>query len=268
MTVSRTLFDRQGNWQQKDSADPLEGWRAQEVFNSGAQFGVPKNDVYGALYHHVLSTLKKLCKRLATMDFDFHMLAYDAADLPSFFGTLHPQHRFFDRIEVSNIVDVCYLGLERTLKALGPWLKPATVNPHATLLALFLNAASESARPSDLAQVLRDRTCPAYKFLELDSLDTLCSPASTKIACALELYRDFDAIFQRYMNAVKFRKCGRAAGLVMREKQSIIAPWPLRLDAHARDDEAKQRFEEVLAWGYGGGERYVEWVRARPGSAA
>ena len=68
------------------------------------------------------------------------------------------------------------------------------------------------------------------------------------------------------MNAVKFRKCGRATGLVMRKKQSIIAPWPLRLDAHARDDEAKQRFEVVLAWGYGGGERYVEWVRAGSGS--
>ena len=270
MTANRTLFDRQGNWQQKDSADPLEGWPAQDVLKSGAQFGVPKNDIYSALHHHVLSTLKKFCNRLLTMNIDFYVLASDAADLPSFLSTLPLQRRFFDRIEVSNIVDTCYLGLGRTLTTLGPWLKPFSENAHATLLALFLNAVPSFTKDSDVIEVAKNPTCPAHRFLsEPNARDPFHhSAAVIKFGSALEEYRDFDGIFRRYMNTEELQDCGRAAGLKMREQHTIVAPWPLQLNKHARDEEAKKKFEEVLAWGFSGTERYVEWVRAAPGSTA
>jgi len=92
---------------------------------------------------------------LSSMDITVQLLEYDASDLPNYLKTLPREQRFFDRIEVSNIVDGGYLGLERTLTTLVPWLKPADVNPHATLLGLFLNAVAECEDPSDTAATKR-----------------------------------------------------------------------------------------------------------------
>ena len=71
MTVDRTLFDNEWNWQLHDSSDPLNGWRLEEVVGSGAQLGAPKSDIYGAFFCHVLSKLKGFCQRLPNMNIIF-----------------------------------------------------------------------------------------------------------------------------------------------------------------------------------------------------
>ncbi len=45
--------------------------------------------------------------------------------------------------KVSNISDVGYAGIRNTLAALMPLLQNPWINPHATLISLFLNAVME-----------------------------------------------------------------------------------------------------------------------------
>lgn len=47
---------------------------------------------------------------------------------------------------VSNICDLYYLGTEKTVSSLSPLLQKPSVNPHATLLTLFMCAAGEVQR--------------------------------------------------------------------------------------------------------------------------
>jgi hypothetical protein len=49
-------------------------------------------------------------------------------------------------LQVSNICDFYYLGTEKTVSSLGPLLQKSSVNPHATLLMLFMCAAGEAYR--------------------------------------------------------------------------------------------------------------------------
>ncbi|KAI9810023.1 MAG: hypothetical protein M1827_006721 [Pycnora praestabilis] len=256
-----TLFDSEGNWQLHDSSDPLNGWRLEEV-SSGVQLGAPKSDVYGAFYYYLLSKLKGFCERLSNIDITFQLLQYDASDLPHYLKTLPEKQRFFDRIEVSNIVDRGYLGLERTLTTLAPWLKPADVNPHATLLTLFLNAVAECEEPSETIQIAKDRSSVVHKFLPPHpSMLSRHSPAFIKYMVAIEFFKNFGAIFQRYMDEIDFNSCGNVAGMEPREKQTIVEPWPLRLDPKVDNSEAQLKFEFLMASGHTGCERYIEWIR-------
>ena len=163
--VDRTLFDNEGKWQLHDSSDPLNGWRLEEVVSSGAHFGAPKSDIYGAFYYHLLSKLEGFCQRLSNMKITFQLFECDASDLPQYLKGLPRKQSLFDRIEVSNIIDRGYVGLERTLTTLAPWLKPADVNPHATLLGLFLNAVAECEEPSETVRIAKDRSSVMHKFL-------------------------------------------------------------------------------------------------------
>lgn len=95
---------------------------------------MPENDIYGALYRHILFKLDNFVGCC-------HVLAKNASDIPVYLETLPAGDRYFDRIEVSNIVDQGFLGLEKTLTRLGPWLKATDINPHATSLT-FLNKYS------------------------------------------------------------------------------------------------------------------------------
>jgi hypothetical protein len=46
-------------------------------------------------------------------------------------------------LKTSNLADGGYLGTAQTLAFLGPSLKPRDINPHATLIALYMNAVEE-----------------------------------------------------------------------------------------------------------------------------
>lgn len=51
--------------------------------------------------------------------------------------------------KVSNISDCGYLGIHRTLAFAVPLLQEPAVNPHATLITLFMNAVTENTTPAD-----------------------------------------------------------------------------------------------------------------------
>jgi len=77
-------------------------------------------------------------------------------------------------LQVSNIVDGFYLGAEETLRSLAPLLQLPQRNPHATLVAVFLNAVMEMVKRTgadgrpDLGRVMR--------YLPAPTLSTLMNP--------------------------------------------------------------------------------------------
>jgi hypothetical protein len=58
--------------------------------------------------------------------------------------------------QVSNISDNGYLGIHRTLALMVPLLQWPRVNPHATLITLFMNAVAEYTTTADrVADIMR-----------------------------------------------------------------------------------------------------------------
>jgi hypothetical protein len=57
------------------------------------------------------------------------------------------------------------------------------------------------------------------------------------------------------INDKGFDSIGKTIGLQVRDKNTIVEKWPLRLKRGA----SKENFNILLASGHIGGERYVEW---------
>jgi hypothetical protein len=72
------------------------------------------------------------------------------------------------------------------------------------------------------------------------------------------MFRDFDKPFKRFMEQCRFSEISAVNGLRMKEKNSIVKSWPLRLGKRATANE----FDILHASGHYGSERYVEWERA------
>ena len=173
--------------------------------------------------------------------------------------TLFREQRFFDRTKASNIVDGGYLGLERTLTTLVPWLKPADVNPHATLLGLFLNAIAECKNSFETVQTVKDQSSVVHKLLPpLPSMLSPLNPAFIKYMAAIELFKNFEVIFQRYMEKTDFKSYGNVARVEMQEKHTSVELWPLRLHLKADNKKTRVKFESLMASGHTGRERFVE----------
>ena len=79
----------------KDSADPQDGWSAEEV--AATPSGPATADIYGKLFYYLQSILRRFSRRLSSIDMSFELLEEDAADLPR-----HLSGRF-DRIEVCQL---------------------------------------------------------------------------------------------------------------------------------------------------------------------
>lgn len=152
----------------KDSADPLDGWSLPEILKQNA--GPASNDIYGKLHRHVSELLRSFHRSLTSRQCTFRFLHKDANDLAE-----NLQDKLgFDRIEVnhtnhasaltflslitmhtqtSNIADEAYLGTAGCLALLGTMLKTPDLNPHATLLTLYMNAVDEMARDESMKDI-------------------------------------------------------------------------------------------------------------------
>ncbi len=71
-------------------------------------------------------------------------------------------------------------------------------------------------------------------------------------------FRDFDRLWKRYTKECRLDETGKARGMMMKEENTIVPKWPLRLKKNATQAE----FSRLHASGRTGWERYVEWKRA------
>lgn len=223
-----------------------------------------KEDINGLLYFHIRTQLEQSCRHIQSSS-RIHFVLYcgGAATLPHALDAQVLYSRF-DRIEVSNIVDEAYLGVHKTLATFGPLVKHTSVNPHASLIALFLNACEIADRVmgNDRNEaILKKQMEQVIKYTHYDSRD-IVNPTSTtmfKFIAAKDLVRDYDKIFQYYMAGVNFSIAVANAGLQMRERQTIVEAWPMRLRKKPGELGAAEEFDELMASSCTGAERYFEW---------
>lgn len=187
-----------------------------------------------------------------------------AADLPKTVTT-QPGFSGFDRIEVSNIVDEGYLGIFGTLTMFPPLLKKPNVNPHAALITLFFNAceATDRMMGSDADdRVIEKRFQQVMKYMPFNPDDRGHPYSANQVRrmAATALVRDYDKLFEHYADGVQMSLCAATAGVRMREPNTIIEAWPMRVKKAPSEPGAKEEFEMLLASSCTGGERYVEWV--------
>ena len=164
-------------------------------------------------------------------------------------------------IEVSNIVDESWLGTEVTLSALGKLLKAPHENPHATLVGLFLNAideVTESNGPSAWSQTEWKRLqCYLPLTRTLFKGPHRYSAGDAKYVGAFNYLRDFDELFNAYVAKYDLRNVSRDYGLMMKPRNTILAPWPMALP----QDASQADFDLLYASGHAAHARYVEWKR-------
>ncbi|KAI0314329.1 hypothetical protein OF83DRAFT_1041415, partial [Amylostereum chailletii] len=139
---NRHLFTPQGRWLQFDGANPLDSWEILSVMAEGRARGIHRADIHGCLYAYVYRQLHDFAARLARFRISFKLFNTDALALAAQLRSarlapygLAPAHRFA-RVDVSNIFDIEYVGLERVVAEWGPLLAHTR---HATLVGYLLN---------------------------------------------------------------------------------------------------------------------------------
>ncbi|KAI1469074.1 uncharacterized protein F4812DRAFT_457619 [Daldinia caldariorum] len=252
-----TLFASTGQWPIMDTCDPTLGWLPNSFLE--LDIGPTTNDIYGKLHYYLRQLFMDFHRRLRVLPVKFDLLQVDVESL-----RFRLDEERFDRIDASNLADVCYLGIDETLKAFSPLIERKTVNPHATLITLFSEAIFDiqvlkqvGILPLDnpeeqLVKVLRFKS----EFRPPNALNVI------NVVMAAPLVQDMNKDFQTYMAINKFELVALQYGLQMKDTHTIINPWPMKIDDEDEPTEkAKEYFSQLLSSGHTGQERYVEWKR-------
>ena len=73
-----------------------------------------------------------------------------------------------------------------------------------------------------------------------------------------DLFKDWDRYFNEYVKKMRIDEAAGMCGLKIKEKHSLVQPWPYRVRATSTQNE----FDVLLASGTTGWERYVELENA------
>jgi hypothetical protein len=186
---NRFIFQPTGEWPLGVFSNPLYGWECvicfpfdliylyflsiEEVISSGKTHGATREDLYGCLYFHLSDVLQEFARRLSKFHISFKILNGDMISLSDSIrnGELErmglPAATRFDRVDVSNTMDVEYVGISRIVEKWGPLLKRA---PTATLLGYFMNWNTKQA---DAFPCIGDSPEAAKKFSQVELVDHL-----------------------------------------------------------------------------------------------
>ncbi|KAI0381513.1 hypothetical protein F5Y04DRAFT_288406 [Hypomontagnella monticulosa] len=252
-----TIF-QSDRWPLDDKADPLNGWPIGEVRATPSKAA---EDLYGKLFSYLRNLLIAFIERLATGKVHFQLLNVDATELEQ-----HVEKGTYDRIEASNIADMCWLGTRETLRCLTPLLAPPARNPHATLITVYLNATMEMVKRSSAKEQELDIRRIRKSLPQTQDLSLLRNPEGA------EMYRIWDArsftldaekFFSRYMAIHDFHQIAAELGIAMKERNTIGDAWPTSLKLRPGQPGAQEEFDGALSSSCTGVERYVEWKRVK-----
>lgn len=185
-------------------------------------------------------------------------------------------------VQVSNICDRGYLGIQKTLEVLGCHLSPTAINPHATLITLFINAVKEIQKRLGEDGLDLEGLSKFLPHLSVESMLNTQSPEMTRYWDARDMVVDVDHYFRRcvkrdkkrfmtdvgsYMTALRFDEASK----FMRNKgqNTIVEAWPTRSSLSSLSSFATptsiDAFRLILASEWTTLERYVEWKLITPG---
>ncbi|KAF6752082.1 hypothetical protein DFP72DRAFT_991169 [Ephemerocybe angulata] len=267
-----SLFSPEKQWLQTDYADPIEGWNINEVLESGKAHGAQPEDIYGCLYFFLSNQLRTFAQRITKFPISFKMFNADASALPkiirhdtaSVFG-LKPTLKF-DRIEVSNILDVNYVGLNGVLTIWAPLLADGK---DAVLVGYFMNwfLQQKDGRATGA-------TSSAFKPLVgrmAERLKLILFEGSAE-AAIISLMSDIDIMYENSKPFSMFlRKQGLQAvlkktGLILRSKHRVVPHRllvPLKAPFSALpefpDEESWYNYTKLTAFSWA--ERFVEFEK-------
>ncbi|KAI2631779.1 hypothetical protein GGS21DRAFT_491683 [Xylaria nigripes] len=259
-----TMFDETGQWPMLCNTDPRSGWSMKSFLD--LNIGPAKNDVFGKLHHYLKHLFGCFHRQLRSeVPIEFELLHLNAFDLPQ---SLHPKR--FDRIDVGNISDDCYLGPQVTLSRLSPLLQPLSTNPHATLIALFMDAVPEMR--TRVLEASPPFVSAALAVTELENAEKHMSGSATnyrdpshpnyyKLMLGGVLFRDTELYFDHYMLMNGFPQLADSVGLEMKAAHTIVEAWPTKIfvGAGPATPQAKEEFSRSLSSYHTGQERFVEW---------
>ncbi|KAK0184433.1 hypothetical protein F5146DRAFT_1228612 [Armillaria mellea] len=193
------LFTKDGHLLLNDNANPFDGWDLAEIFNSGKAHGTTEADLIGSLYFHIMDQLVEFSK-IQIYSFDL-----DAAQLPNTLRSNRSLPQNFDRIEVSNILDKNYIGMN-VLSSWGPLLNKA--NPHAAIVGLFMNwynwkeSADFMASPGDFSAVQKRMSASTYTGFP-PSMSSPLDPNMIGLMTSMRLFHDTSKAFEEYLKDEK-----------------------------------------------------------------
>ncbi|KAL8828964.1 MAG: hypothetical protein Q9191_002288 [Dirinaria sp. TL-2023a] len=149
------LFDAETSaWLQTASQSPFDGWSLKYILAPSNLRRTAEADMNGLLYFHVRGLLEKFCQRIqspsaSASSFQTHF-KLSSLEIAAFAQNIPRDAPFlgFDRIDVGNLGDENNVGIRSTLSLFGPLLKPRELNPHATIITLFLTAIDSAERAS------------------------------------------------------------------------------------------------------------------------
>ncbi|TGO85026.1 hypothetical protein BPOR_0439g00050 [Botrytis porri] len=191
-------------------------------------------------------------RRIENLKIRFQLFELDAVDLPGILKERGIAKDYFDRIEVSNIGDRGYIGPRKLLMTFAPYLKRKSQNPHATLLALFLNAVHESRTEKDYIYSMATDSAKLRRYMPIER-DMLQPYNADFLRCndARSLFQDLDRPFDRFMKDCSLYEISKVEGLRIKTKNTLVEKWPLKLRNGAKQEE----FDMLLASGHLGSER-------------
>jgi hypothetical protein len=257
---SRTLFGADGSYLQMDSADPREGYSWDEIDLLIQNYIVPSNDRYGQLFlvlHEQLEIFRNECRKRGI---SYVATCVDVRDLQTALIEYKRGDARFDRIEVSNIVDGGYVGVEGTLAAVGPFLRED--NAYAAVVSLFMNAVHIVQR-AYRTQVLPELIATVMPYLpQPGQLNNILDPRVSQYITAAEYCSPWADWFAEYFESFDLKEEARRHGLKARERHTIVPKLPWRFKGDRNNIEgSRARLLRLLESNLCGGERYVEWVR-------
>ncbi len=134
---------------------------------------------------------------------------------------------------------------------------------------LFLNAVAEVYHINDpkSEQRFRESRPLMQKFIPITPMTLMTmrvggtsamkSPEMIRISSCYTMFGDFEKTFGIFLKDVRMHKLAEKYGLKIKEKHSIVEPWPLRVT----EETSREEFEVRCASTHAGCERYVEFER-------
>ena len=276
LTYPSTFFQGVNKLPIVDGADPLRAWSFKEIIDLPY---TAKHDLYGRLYKYLQKLLVTFCERLRDLKTNFYVDYCETADLSERIKDYGFETGSFDRIEVgltwclsiesltdhgSQVGNLCEsddLKTEKCLKLFGPFLRPASDNPSATLIGVYIDAVNLVDDPTRADYSAR-RDWRVQQYLAIPpgyfpARSRTFTAEILRFTAAKKLFKDVDALFKVYMKRYNTQNASYKAGLVVKEKNTIVEKWPLQLKKGASQKE----FDVLMSIGHTGCERYVEWKR-------
>lgn len=197
--------------------------------------------------------------------------------------------------QVSNLGDGTFLNNDNTLDTVGRLLQPVSINPHATLVSLHLSVTTMLTAPCDCltcAPIHKAAVIEATGELSLDDHEQLKAyfPAQEAGLCVAErvrrslfweivrarfLVKNPEKAWELYKGINRFDQSAADRGMRMKQRNTIVDEWPLRLKLTGRFKEdgratadSQREFDLLRASGHDGTPRFVEWQKAEETDAA